>query len=129
MTFKPWVQLPDYARAIAESGSQLTFAALLDNNFNRAKSNIKLSESGAMGIPCVCPDMVTYKDAFLKYTDERDFIDVIKHALKDQTTYANLCKKSRAFAEAQWLEEEANIGKFTESYFTPFKHSSRKYLV
>lgn len=62
--FFPWVHLPDFPEAMANSGAQITFAALQDNNFNRCKSNIKLIESGAIGMPCVCPDMVTYKDAF-----------------------------------------------------------------
>ena len=129
MTFKPWVQLPDYARTIAESGSQLTFACLLDNNFNRAKSNIKLSESGAMGIPCVCPDMVTYDDALLKYSNENDFIDVIQDTLKSSSRYAGICKKSRALAETYWLENENNIGQHVEAYFTPFDDPKRKFIT
>jgi len=129
MVFKSWVQLPDYARTIAESNSQLTFACLLDNNFNKAKSNIKLTESGIMGIPCVCPDMVTYKDAILKYSDESSFIDVIQHSLKNQSRYADLCKKSRAFAETYWLENDSNIGQHVEAYFTPYKDKARKFLV
>ena len=55
--FFPWVPLAEFPAAMANSGAQLTFAALQDNHFNRCKSNIKLIESGALGIPCVCPDM------------------------------------------------------------------------
>jgi glycosyltransferase involved in cell wall biosynthesis len=127
--YKEWVQLPDFPTSMAESGTQLTFAALQDNNFNRAKSNIKLLEAGAMGLPCVCPDMVTYKDAFLKYKTGDEFIDQIKYALKDQTRYADLCKKSRAFAEGYWLEDEKNLGKHHEAYFTPFGSDQRKWLL
>jgi glycosyltransferase involved in cell wall biosynthesis len=127
--FKDWVQLPDFAQTMAESGSQLTFAALEDNNFNRAKSNIKLIEAGALGIPCVCPDMVTYKDALLKYKTGDEFIDQIKYALKDQTRYADLCKKSRTYAESFWLESENNLGKHYEAYFTPYGSPDRKFLA
>jgi hypothetical protein len=101
---------------------------LQDNNFNRAKSNIKLIEAGALGLPCVCPDMVTYKDAILKYKTGDEFIDQIKYALKDQTRYVDLCKKSRAYAENFWLEDEKNIGKHYEAYFTPYGSPERKYL-
>jgi hypothetical protein len=128
MEFRPWSKLPNYSRTIAESGAQLTFAALLDNEFNRSKSNIKLTEAGAIGIPCVCPDMVTYKEAFLKYKNGDEFIDCIKYALKDQTRYSGLCKKSRALAETYWLEDDTNIDKFVEAYFTPFNSSDRKVL-
>jgi hypothetical protein len=124
----PWAPLPDFPSVMAESGAQLTFAALQDNNFNRCKSNIKLIESGALGIPCVCPDMVTYKDAFLKYKNGSEFIDCIKTALKNQTVYAEFCKKSRAHAETFWLDHEHNLMKHHEAYFTPFGSNERKFL-
>jgi hypothetical protein len=128
ITFHPWVELPDYPLAMAESGTQLTFAALQDNNFNKAKSNIKLLEAAALGIPCVCPDMVTYKDAILKYSNGSEFIDCIKTATKNQHTYADLCKRSREYAEDFWLEDEKNIMKHHEAYFTPYGSSERKYI-
>jgi O-antigen biosynthesis protein len=127
--YKEWAQLPDFPGVMANSGTQLTFAALQDNNFNRAKSNIKLIESGALGIPCICPDMVTYKDAMLKYKTGDEFIDQIQYALKDQDRYTKLCKRSREYAERFWLEDEKNLGKHHEAYFTDFGSSDRKYLL
>jgi hypothetical protein len=128
MKFFPWVQLTNFPETMAKSGAQLTFACLQDNTFNRCKSNIKLIESGALGIPCVCPDMVTYKDAFLKYATGNEFIDCIKSALKNQTTYLDFCKKSRQYAEQFWLDDDKNLMKFYESYFTPFGSAERKYI-
>ena len=127
--FHQWVPLPNFPQSMAESGTQLTFAALQDNNFNRAKSNIKLLEAGALGIPCVCPDMVTYKDAALKYSNASEFIDCIKTATKNQTVYADYCKKSRVYADNFWLEDEKNLMKHHEAYFTPKGSPDRKYLL
>jgi hypothetical protein len=124
----PWVQLPDFAETMANSGAQVTFAALQDNNFNRCKSNIKLIEAGAIGMPCVCPDMVTYKDAFLKYKTGDEFIDCLKTVLKNQTVYAEHCKKARAYSENFWLDDEKNLMKHYETYFTPFGSPERKFL-
>jgi hypothetical protein len=129
MKFVPWVDLPKFPEAMANSGAQLTFASLQDNNFNRCKSNIKLIEAGALGIPCVCPDMPTYKDAFLKYKTGDEFIDVVQSALKNQTVYADLCKKSRAYADNFWLDDEPNLMKYYEAYFTPFGSKERKFLT
>ncbi len=129
MKFFPWVQLSEFPETMANSGAQLTFACLQDNNFNRCKSNIKLIEAGALGLPCVCPDMVTYKDAFLKYKNGNEFIDCIKTALKNQTTYSDMCKKSRAFAEKFWLDDDHNLMKHYEVYFTPYKSSERRFIV
>lgn len=126
--FFPWVQLPDFAETMAKSGAQLTFASLQDNHFNRCKSNIKLIEAGALGLPCVCPDMVTYKDAFLKYKTGDEFIDLIKMVLKNQVTYTKYCEQARAHAEKFWLDDEPNLMKHYEAYFTPFGSKERKYL-
>lgn len=126
--FFPWTQLPDFPESMSNSGAQITFAALQDNEFNRCKSNIKLIESGALGMPCVCPDMVTYKDAFLKYKNGSEFIDCLKTALKNQTTYADYCKKSRSHAEQFWLDTEENLMKHHELLFTPFNSPERKYI-
>ncbi len=128
MEFVPWVELPSFPEAMANSGAQLTFASLQDNNFNRSKSNIKLIEAGALGIPCVCPDMCTYKDAILKYKTGDEFIDVVKAATSDVYTYSKLCKQSRELANRYWLDDEHNLGKFQEAYFTPYGSSQRKYL-
>jgi hypothetical protein len=126
--FFPWVQLPDFPQSMANSNAQLTFAALQDNTFNRCKSNIKLIEAGALGIPCVCPDLVTYKDAELKYKTGDEFIDCIKTALKNQTVYANYCKKAREYASNFWLDDEKNMMKHYEAFFTPYGSRERKYL-
>ena len=126
--FTPWVKLPEFAEAMAKSGAQVTFAALQDNEFNRCKSNIKLLESGAIGMPCVCPDMVTYKDADLKYKTGAEFIDCLKHVTKNQTVYADHCKKARAYTEQFWLDDEPNLMKHYEALFTPFGSSERVYL-
>lgn len=127
--FHDWTPLPEFPQAIAESGTQVTFAALQDNNFNRAKSNIKLLEAAALGIPCICPDMVTYKDAKLKYSNANEFIDCIKTATKNQHTYADYCKKARSYADNFWLEDEKNLMKHYEAYFTPYGSPDRKYLL
>lgn len=127
--FFPWVPLPEFPQAMANSGAQVTFAALQDNNFNKCKSNIKLIEAGALGLPCVCPDMATYKDAFLKYKTGDEFIDCLKTVLKNQNVYADHCKKARAHAEKFWLDDEKNLMKHHDVYFTPFGSSDRKFLI
>jgi hypothetical protein len=73
--------------------------------------------------------MVTYKDAFLKYKNGNEFIDCLKTVLKNQTVYADHCKKARAHAEKFWLDDEQNLMKHHEIYFTPFGSSERKFLT
>ena len=128
--FFKWSHLPDFAQTMANSGAQLTFACLQDNEFNRCKSNIKLIESGALGIPCICPNLVTYKESPLKYTHNngKEFIDCIKTALKNQSTYAEHCKTARSIADKYWLDDESNLMKHHEIYFSPFNSNERKFI-
>jgi len=67
MLYFDWVPLLDLFRGLHNIGANITYAPLQDNNFNKAKSDIKLLESGALGLPCVAQDLCTYKNADLKF--------------------------------------------------------------
>jgi len=82
-----------------------------------------------LGLPCVCPDMVTYKNGPIKYSNGAEFIDCLKAVTKNQTVYSDHCKKARAHAEKFWLDNEENLMKHYEAYFTDFGSTERKYLV
>jgi len=127
--YSPWSKLSNFAETMYNSGVQMTFASLQDNEFNRCKSNIKLIEAGALGLPCVCPDLPCYEDAPLKYKTGEEFIDVIKATFKNQTSYAEQCKKARNLACNYWLDDEQNLMKHHEVYFTPFGSKERKFLT
>ena len=131
MKFFPWAPLVEFPEAMAKSGAQVTFAALQNNHFNCSKSEIKFIESGALGMPCVCPDLPTYKNAHLKYAynNGNEFIDCLKTVLKNQSVYADYAKRARAYAETMWLDDEKNLMKYHEVYFTPFGSKDRKFLV
>lgn len=129
--FFPWAQLPDFPQTMANSGAQITFASLQNNIFCNAKSEIKFLESAALGMPCVCPNLAPYKNAHLKYAYNNgdEFIDCIKTVLKNQNVYADYCKKARAYAETMWLDDEPNLMKHHEIYFTPYNDPIRKHVT
>ena len=131
MKFFPWAPLVEFPEAMAKSGAQVTFAALQNNHFNCSKSEIKFIESGALGMPCVCPDLPTYKNAHLKYAynNGNEFIDCLKTVLKNQSVYADYAKRARTYTETMWLDDEKNLMKYHEVYFTPFGSKDRKFLV
>ena len=127
--FIDWFPLPDFPKGMYETGVNVCFAALQDNHFNRSKSDIKLVEAACIGYPCVCQDMVTYKNALLKFNTGDEFIDQIKKVTKNVDTYMDYCKKSRAYADTMWLDNENNLMKHHEAMFTDFGSSQRKYLL
>jgi hypothetical protein len=129
MEFFRWTKLPDFPRSMAESGVQVTFASLQDNIFNNAKSSIKFVESGALGLPCVCPDLPPYKDAHLKYKTGAEFIDCLKKATKNQGEYVKYSQRARAYVDAHgWLDDEKHMMQHYEALFTPFESPERKFI-
>jgi glycosyltransferase involved in cell wall biosynthesis len=60
--YAPYEQYPAFYYNL-----DILVAPLIDNNFNRAKSDIKLVEAGAAGIPYICSDIPMYHDYWKQY--------------------------------------------------------------
>jgi len=61
MTFYPWMKLKDFPKDMAERSVDIGLAPLADNNFNRAKSNLRWMEYSALKIPVICSPVEAYK--------------------------------------------------------------------
>lgn len=57
-----FVPVSEYPARWASWQWDMSLAPLEDNTFNRSKSNIKMLEAGAMGIPCLVSPSVAYRD-------------------------------------------------------------------
>lgn len=126
--FHPWVALYELPKLISSLKINCMVAPLIDNNFNRCKSDIKYVEACAYGIPVVCQDMITYQHTPHKFVTGDDMIDQIDTILKDKQQYMKICRKMRQCIETRWLENPDNIGKYKELYSTPYGSSERKLL-
>lgn len=124
--FHNWTMLPDYPRKINDLQVNISIAPLEDNIFNRCKSDLKLIESGALGIPTICQDMVTYKNALYKFSTGDELIDQIKTLTTNRDAYIKSCRKSRAIADKRWLDDKINM--YVELYKYPYGSSERKEL-
>ena len=56
-----WTDLSVYPMKLASLEIDIGICPLQDNEFNRAKSALKWSEFGALGIPCVVSDLPSYE--------------------------------------------------------------------
>jgi hypothetical protein len=128
--FHPWKNLLEYPTFLASLNAQLFIAPLQDNNFNKAKSDIKFIEAAQLGIPCLCQDLVTYSTApdFLRFTTAEDLGDKIDKLLKNKAGYYRLIPELRKVGASRFLELEQNIGSFMESLNSPFGSPERKFL-
>lgn len=128
--FYNWTSLMAYPDAITKINPQLIVAPLIDNEFNRAKSNIKFLESCVMGLPCLVQNMVTYQDApdFLKFKDAQEFEDKIGKVLGNRKNYHGNVETFRSVGEQYFLERPENIGCHIEALTTPWNSPERNFL-
>lgn len=128
--FHPWQPLSEYPRFISNLNAQVMIAPLLDNSFNRSKSDIKFIESCVLGLPCLVQDMETYKNApeFLKFKTGDDLEQRLEETLKNKSNYYKNVDLFRHIGSQRFLELPENIGCHTEALNTPYGSPLRKYL-
>jgi hypothetical protein len=124
MEFIQWSQLFDLPRGLYEANCNAVYAPLADNTFNKSKSNIKMIESGALGIPGVFQDLCTYETADLKFKSGDDLINQLEYLTSDFDKYIKLSEKSRKYVEGMWLED--HIDEYEAIYFTEWGSKERK---
>lgn len=127
MEFIQWFPLLQLWKAYTTSNINAVIAPLQNNTFNKAKSNIKYLEAATCGIPGVFQDLVTYKDAPLRFNTGAELIDQIKVLTKDEGTYMKYSKKAREYADTMWLDD--HLDEFAEIYYTNIGDVKRTALL
>lgn len=130
--FHPWQSLLQYPNFLASLNPQLFLAPLNNNNFNKAKSDIKYIEACQLGTPCMVQDMETYQNApdFLKFNDSEDLQEKVDTILnwKNRSKYYSLVPKLREVGESRFLERQENYSCFLEAFNSHYGAFSRKFL-
>ena len=128
MEFQPWTELYEYPSAVLNLKPNVLVAPLCDNNFNRAKSDLKYIEACALGIPAVCQDLDTYQNAPYRFVTGDEMIDQIDAVTKDKSTYMKIGRAGNRLAQTRWLESPNNIDKYNELYRYPYGAPERVLL-
>jgi len=126
--FHPWVNLYNYGEKIKNLRVNMMVAPLQDSNFNKSKSDLKLVEANAFGIPIACQDLCTYQAAPFKFKTGEEMLTVIEDVLSKKGRYMNLSAKARASANSRWLENSQNIGCYKELMTLPYGDKNRELL-
>ena len=126
--FHDWQTLYNYPKKIYDLGVQMLVAPLQDNNFNRCKSDIKFIEACCYGLPVACQDMVTYKDATLKFKTGEEMMQLIEDTLRRTNRYLENGRSLRKVAEDRFLEKDENQDCYVELYSHPYGSAARKNL-
>jgi len=126
--YHPWQKLYDYPKKIYELEVQMLIAPLQDNNFNRCKSDIKFIEACCMGLPVACQDMVTYKNALIKFETGEEMMFKIEDTLRRTNRYLENSYDYRKIGENRFLEKDENHDCYVELFTTPYGSADRKCL-
>lgn len=118
-----WSQLLDLPRSIHKLGCNAVFAPLTDNVFNKSKSNIKMVEAGAFGLPGAYQNLCTYEDAELKFQNGKDLISQLEYITSDFDRYMKLSDNARAFTDKLWLED--HLDEYEALYTTEWGSKER----
>ena len=74
-----WVNLDKYFKKLKSLKFDIGLAPLRDSEFNRAKSNLRVLEYSALGIPTVASDVLPYRNTpALLCRDKKDWIKAIE---------------------------------------------------
>ena len=114
--FHNWTKLYDYPEKVASLKCQAMVAPLQDNTFNRCKSEIKITEAGALGLIPVCQNLDPYKKAVYKFNNGDEMVDNLKESLKNKDAFMKQIRKNRANSENMFLEKPENLEMWAELY-------------
>lgn len=123
MEYVHWSPLSEYPQGIVDTNSNVYFASLVDNIFNKSKSNIKMIEAGALGLPGAYQDMCTYETATNKFKSGADLINQLEVITSDVNTYMKMSADARKFAEGLWLED--HLDEYVGLYLTEWGSKER----
>ncbi len=126
--YHPWQNLDNYPRFLSKLQINMWIAPLQENDFNRAKSDLKFLEATAFGLPVACQDLCTYAVAPIKFKTGEEMIKRIRETLETEETFLNASRRARTLLDGRWLERDENIGKYLDVYCHPYGHPMRKYV-
>lgn len=121
---RPWlheyhhgVEIKRYPAKLASLNLDLALAPVEDNFFNTCKSNLRLLEYGACGIPVICSDVECYRgDLPVTRVKNRhiDWVNAIRMHLADPDASARMGRELQQRLRQQWMLEGDNIRQWAD---------------
>lgn len=116
----PGESLQDYPLVLASKGWDIAVAPVINNSFGNCKSDLKIKEYAALGIPVVASPVVPYKEAaesnaqivFAESFEE--WYNSIKDLIENQVKREQIVKANREWVSQFWIQD--NIGSIFEIY-------------
>lgn len=130
--FHPWTTIDQYTEKLRDMNVNISIAPLQLNNFSRAKANIKLTESGSQGIPCIAQNIECYNsDGWpLLFNSSEELMASLERILGDEDTYMAASAAAREYSEKFILKDHLDefILLYTTDYGDPKRAENASFL-
>lgn len=120
--FHEGVAIETYPAKLASLNLDLGLAPLEMNLFNECKSNLRLLEYGACGIPVICTDIRPYQNDFpVQRVRNRykEWVDAIRMHLADLDETARLGDVLQVKVHKKWMLEGENLQRWRNAWLVP----------
>ncbi|WP_323018075.1 glycosyltransferase [Castellaniella sp.] len=113
------VDINRYPAKLASLNLDLAVVPLEDNQFNRCKSNLRLLEFGACGVPVIATDIDPYRTGLpvtLVRNRPRDWVQSIRSHLSDMDALARQGDALRQAVLTGWMLEDAFLDQWAHAW-------------
>lgn len=113
------VAIETYPEKLASLNLDLGLAPLEINLFNECKSNLRLLEYGACGIPVICTDIRPYQNDFpvMRVRNRyKEWVNAIRMHLSDLDETARLGDALQAKVRQEWMLDGANLQNWRDAW-------------
>ena len=124
--FHDWCPINEYTEKLKSLNVNISIAPLQKNNFSRAKANIKLTEAGIQGIPCIAQNLEAYNFNGWEYLfdSSEELFQQLEKVLSSEENYMNASDFSRQYSEKYILQD--HLDEYMLLYTTEYGSSKRK---
>lgn len=113
---KKWLPIDEYPQALKDMGLDIALAPLRDNDFNRAKSNLRWLEYSAMKVPTIASNVEPFKciedgKTGLLVTEVDEWSDAIKSLIESESD-----RKKIGESAYQAVKKNYNVKNIAKEY-------------
>ena len=116
-TVSSWTRIDRYPQFLASRSFDIGLAPLLDNSFNRGKSNLRWLEYAGLKVPCVASKVGHFAETITQAEDgllcetEQDWIDSLGWLISDEVARRKVGKNANAKARRDF-NVDVNVSRY-----------------
>jgi len=117
----PGIDLLYYPSKLKECAFDMAVAPLIETGFNQGKSDLKIKEYAALGVPVIATNMTPYKESvkegytgFLASTG-KEWFDALELLIKDEELRKRMGKNNHDWYEQNTIDK--HIGEWLQFYY------------